>query len=132
MLGRKILLTDYQGKRGTVVKLQIAVREDVRSRPSGANFKIFQLCQKFLPLPGFDPWPSIKHGQRKISSNWEQSPPARIYITGGVTNPDEFYFSLKTAFPEYIPQDVISRSLYGQCMILDPDPDSRYGPGTAK
>ncbi len=33
--------TDYQGKRGTVVELQIAVPEDVRSRPSGADFKIF-------------------------------------------------------------------------------------------
>jgi hypothetical protein len=42
-------------------------------------------------------------------------PPARTYITGGVTNPDEFYFSLKTVFQEYTPQDVISHSLYGQC-----------------
>ncbi len=30
-----------QGKRGTVVELQIAVPEVVRSRPSGADFKIF-------------------------------------------------------------------------------------------
>jgi hypothetical protein len=33
--------TDYQGKCGTVVELQIAVPEDVRSRPGGAIFKIF-------------------------------------------------------------------------------------------
>jgi hypothetical protein len=33
--------TDYQGKRGTVVELQIAVPEVVWSRPSGAVFKIF-------------------------------------------------------------------------------------------
>ncbi len=33
--------TDYQGKHGTVVELQIAVPEDVRSHPSGADFKIF-------------------------------------------------------------------------------------------
>ncbi len=33
--------TVSQGKRGTVVELQIAVPEDVRSRPSGADFKIF-------------------------------------------------------------------------------------------
>jgi hypothetical protein len=33
--------TDYQGKRGTVVELQIVVPEVVRSRPSGADFKIF-------------------------------------------------------------------------------------------
>ncbi len=29
-------------------------------------------------------------------------PPAHIYIIGEVTRPDEFYFSLKTVFPEYI------------------------------
>ncbi len=33
--------TDYQGKRGTMVELQIAVPEVVGSRPSGADFKIF-------------------------------------------------------------------------------------------
>ncbi len=33
--------TDYQGKRGTVAELQTAVPEVVRSRPSGADFKIF-------------------------------------------------------------------------------------------
>ena len=33
--------TDYQGKRGTVVELQIAVPEVERSRPSSADFKIF-------------------------------------------------------------------------------------------
>jgi ParB-like chromosome segregation protein Spo0J len=33
--------TEYQGKRGTVVELQIVVPEVVRSRPSGADFKIF-------------------------------------------------------------------------------------------
>jgi hypothetical protein len=33
--------TDYLGKRGTVVELQIAVLEVVRSRPSAADFKIF-------------------------------------------------------------------------------------------
>ncbi len=33
--------TDYQGKRSTVVELQIAVPEVVRSRPSGDDFKIF-------------------------------------------------------------------------------------------
>jgi hypothetical protein len=54
--------TVYQGKRGTVVELQIVVPEVVRSRPSGADFKIFELCQQFLPLSGFDPGPSIKRG----------------------------------------------------------------------
>ncbi len=32
---------DYQGKRGAVVELQIAVPEVVRSRPIGADFKFF-------------------------------------------------------------------------------------------
>jgi hypothetical protein len=33
--------TDYQGRRGTVVELQIAVSVVVRWRSSGAVFKIF-------------------------------------------------------------------------------------------
>ncbi len=56
------LKTNYQGKRGAAVELQIAVPEDVRSRLGGAIFKNFLALSKFLPLSGFDPGPSIKHG----------------------------------------------------------------------
>ncbi len=49
--------SDYQGKRGTVVELQIVVPEVVRSRPSGANLKFsssvnsFCLCQDSIRGP---------------------------------------------------------------------------------
>ena len=53
---------DYQGKRGTVVELQIVIPEVVQSRPSGADLKFSSSVNSFLPLSGFDPGPSIKHG----------------------------------------------------------------------
>ena len=75
--------------------------EECGSRPSGAAFKIFPPFQSVLLLTEFDPGSSMKQPRLKFVQTGSSPPPALIYIIGGVTPPDEFYFSLKTAFPEY-------------------------------
>ncbi len=74
------------------------------SLPSDVTFEIFLLCRSFSCLYQDSirglPWSKPR---LKLVQTGSSPPPTRTYITGGVTNPDEFYFLLKTAFPEYTP-----------------------------